>query len=68
MAEAKREVIHIAAGYMAQGSWLRVHVSAFFYLDHFVTINPVSVFQPLVIQCQQVTATVMIAMRKPLCI
>lgn len=65
MAEAKRKVVRYT---LQRATWFRVHVSAFFYLDHFVTINPVSVFQPLVIQCQQVTATVMIAMRKSLCI
>lgn len=48
-------------GLAAQGSFLRL-----FYLDHYVEINPVSIFKPLVIQCQQVTLTVFIEVRKPL--
>lgn len=64
MAEAKRKAVRYT---LQWATWLRVHGPAFFDLDHFVEINPVSVFQPLVIQCQQATATVIIAMRKPLC-
>lgn len=54
-------VINTAVGLAAQGSFLRL-----FYLDHYVEINPVSIFKPLVIQCQQVTLTVFIEVRKPL--
>lgn len=54
-------VINTTVGLAAQGSFLRL-----FYLDHYVEINPVSIFKPLVIQCQQVTLTVFIEVRKPL--
>lgn len=43
-----------------------VHFSAVFYLDHYVEINPVSTFKPLVTQCQQVTSTVITEVRKTL--
>ena len=62
MATAKHKpVIYTAVGLAAQGSFLRL-----FYLDHYVEINPVSIFKPLVIQCQQVTLTVFMEVRKPL--
>lgn len=62
VATAKHKpVIYTAVGLAAQGSFLRL-----FYLDHYVEINPVSIFKPLVIQCQQVTLTVFIEVRKPL--
>lgn len=62
VAAAKHKpVIYTAVGLVAQGSFLRL-----FYLDHYVEINPVSIFKPLVIQCQQVTLTIFMEVRKPL--